>query len=296
MLAVRGVPFDSPDHLFEIKWDGIRALAGVSETGWQLWGRGGADYTARYPELAILSRLPVGTMVDGELVLWRQGRADLAALLGRHALVQPDRIRRASQSAPICYVLFDLLVLAGQSLRRQPLAQRRQRLEELLAQQREPLLVFSAGVLGTGQAFYQRVIAQGHEGVMAKRLDSRYCAGRRSPAWHKIKPVRQLPGVIIGYVPGRQGIRGLLVATLGKEGLSYAGQLSCGWSNAQAGVLQHKLTSLHRACPVVSCPHRAVWVEPKVYCRIRFLCQTAQDRLRDAVFGGLLDSGEIEGV
>lgn len=203
-----------------------------------------------------------------------------------------DRIRLASQAAPVCYVLFDLLSLAGQSLLREPLAQRRQRLEELLAQQGEPLLVFSEGVVGTGQALYQRVIAQGHEGVMAKRLDSRYCPGRRSPAWQKIKPVRQLPGVIIGYLPGREGIRGLLVATLGKEGLHYAGQLSAGWNSSQAGVLQQKLAALQRARPVVAHPHRAVWVEPRLYCRIRFLCQTAQDRLRDAVFGGLLDSAD----
>jgi ATP-dependent DNA ligase len=77
MLAIPAVPFDGEDHLFEVKWDGIRALA-ASEGGgrWRLWGRAGADYTRPYPELAVLSRLPLGTVVDGELVMLRVGRAD----------------------------------------------------------------------------------------------------------------------------------------------------------------------------------------------------------------------------
>ena len=69
MLATSGEPFDSPEYRFEIKWDGIRALAAIDATGWHLWGRDVADYTARYPELAVLQRLPRGTLVDGELVV-----------------------------------------------------------------------------------------------------------------------------------------------------------------------------------------------------------------------------------
>ena len=68
MLAVAAEPFDSPEYCFEIKYDGVRALAAVDETGWRLWGRERADYTARYPELEVLRRLPAGTLVDGELV------------------------------------------------------------------------------------------------------------------------------------------------------------------------------------------------------------------------------------
>jgi bifunctional non-homologous end joining protein LigD/DNA ligase-1 len=288
MLAVSGVPFDSPEYLFEVKWDGIRALAGVSQAGWQLWGRGGADYAGRYPELAVLRRLPAGTVVDGELVLWRDGRPDLAALLRRHPLVRPEAVRYASRHDPVGYVLFDLPSLAGRSLLGEPLARRRALLAELLGRHPEPGLVFSEGVVGAGRAFYERVVGQGQEGVMAKRLSSRYTPGRRSPAWQKIKPVRELPGVIVGYRPGRSGVRRLLVATADRDGLRYAGRLASGWSVAQAGALQQQLDRLRRARPVVCCPGRAVWVEPAVYCRVRFLGQTGHGRFRHAVFGGLL--------
>jgi hypothetical protein len=92
MLAVPAAPFDSPEYSFEYKWDGIRALAAVETAGWRLWGRKQADYTARYPELDVLRRLPAGTLVDGEMVACAaDGRPDLPALLRRHALTDPWR-------------------------------------------------------------------------------------------------------------------------------------------------------------------------------------------------------------
>src|SRR6202158_6450532 len=84
MLATAAAPFDAEDYLFEVKWDGVRALAESALGRWRLWGRTGADYTPRYPELAVLGRLPAGTVVDGELVVLHEGRADFPALLPRH--------------------------------------------------------------------------------------------------------------------------------------------------------------------------------------------------------------------
>ena len=92
MLAVAAEPFDAPEYSFEIKYDGVRALAAVDEMGWRLWGRERADYTARYPELDLVRRLPTGTLVDGELVAFdTDGRPHLRRLLRRHALSSPWR-------------------------------------------------------------------------------------------------------------------------------------------------------------------------------------------------------------
>ena len=92
MLAVPAAPFDSSAYSFEWKWDGIRALAVVETMGWRLWGRELANYTARYPELELLRRLPAGTLVDGELVTFdADGRPDLPRLLRRHGLTHPWR-------------------------------------------------------------------------------------------------------------------------------------------------------------------------------------------------------------
>jgi ATP-dependent DNA ligase len=190
MLAMPARPFDDPAYLFEIKWDGVRALAAVEEGGWRLWGRGLADYTARYPELACLRGLPAETLVDGELVVLKHGRPDLASLLRRHQLTDAWKIGNAHRWCPVRYVLFDLLYHRGRCLLREPLARRRELLTEMCAALQAPEVLFSESVIGWGKTFYQAVVAQGHEGVMAKHLAAPYRPGRRSPTWRKIKPER----------------------------------------------------------------------------------------------------------
>src|SRR5208282_1054878 len=194
-------------------------------------GRTGSDYTERYPELAMLGRLPAGTVLDGELVALRGGRADFPALLQRHQRHAGGPLGPSMQRLPIRYLVFDLLCHGGRSLLKEPLHERRARLRELLTEIHEPLLTFSDGIVGQGRDFYTRVLAQGHEGVMAKQLTSRYQPGKRSPVWKKIKPVQVLPCVIVGYRPGRERVRSLLLATVRAGILRYVGQVHRGLSS-----------------------------------------------------------------
>src|SRR2546421_6079637 len=187
MLAQTAEPFDHADYEFAVKWDGVRALAAVEPRGWRLWGRTGTDYTGRYPELAVLQCLPAGTVVDGEVVVLRKGRADFPALLRRHQRRRPLPAAWVNQDLVVSYVLFDLLVERGRSLLQEPLRQRRARLRDLLTGVTAPL-VYSDGVVGQGREFFAQVVAQGHEGVVAKHLASRYLPGKRAPSWRKIKP------------------------------------------------------------------------------------------------------------
>jgi ATP-dependent DNA ligase len=189
MLAVASAPFDSQQYSFEVKWDGIRALAGVSRSGWRLWGRQPGDYTARYPELSVARGWPAGTILDGELVAFDgAGRPDLRGLLRRHGLVDGWRLAQAPRWCPVTYVVFDLLWLRGRSLLREPLRRRREALAQLCATTALPGLLHSAGVVGPGRAFYAGALAAGQEGVVAKHLASPYRPGRRSSTWRKIKP------------------------------------------------------------------------------------------------------------
>lgn len=125
MLAVPGEPFDSPEHLFEVKWDGVRAVAAVEQGGYRVWGRDLIDYGPRYPELEVLRRLPSGTVVDGELVVLQEGRARLEAILRRHQLTGIRKIEQASRQSPVTYVVFDLVQWQGQAIFDQPLRLRR---------------------------------------------------------------------------------------------------------------------------------------------------------------------------
>ncbi|HEV3448048.1 MAG TPA: hypothetical protein VG099_25640 [Gemmataceae bacterium] len=289
MLAQAAEPFDHADYEFEVKWDGVRALGAVETRGWRLWGRTGTDYTPRYPELAVLAGLPAGTVVDGELVVLRQGRADFPALLRRHQRCRPTPA--VSQGLAVSYMLFDLLVERGRLLLQEPLGQRRARLRDLLAAVTAPALVYSDGVVGCGREFFAQAVAQGHEGIVAKHLASRYLPGKRGPAWRKLKPEGVLPCVLVGYTAGGQGVRSLLLATLRHGVLSYVGQLSRGFSDQARRTLLPRLAALHRARPVVPCPQPASWLEPVAYCRVHHQGWTCHGRLRHPVFGGWLEAG-----
>lgn len=290
MLAVRGEPFDSAEHLFEVKWNGVRALAARDTSGWRLWGRDQGDYRSRYPELAFLVRLPPGTVVDGEIVHLRDGLPDLDAILGRHQLMQPQRIRYLGQHEPVTYIVFDAVYANGRSLGGEPLDRRRAILRELVLGMPEPRWVFSEGMVGCGRAFFEEAVRQGQEGVMAKHLASRYVPGRRSSAWRKIKPARELAAVIIGYVPGRFGVRRLLVAAPKDGQLRYVATLQSGFTNAIRAQLGVQLAGKEQPRPVVPCPEHAVWVKPELCCQVRYLEWTRGGRLRGASFCRLLQA------
>src|SRR5712692_5405832 len=188
MLAKPGVPFDSHEHLFEIKWDGTRVLAFVDSNRYRLVNRHRADVTDRYPELGFFNDLPAGTILDGEVVVLRQGKPDFGLLLSRNQARASFRIQFRARILPVTYVVFDLLYERFESLLAQPLGTRRKRLEQLIQGCAHPQLVLSQGVVGSGKAFFAEICRQGLEGMMAKHLDSGYRPGRRSDAWIKIKP------------------------------------------------------------------------------------------------------------
>jgi bifunctional non-homologous end joining protein LigD len=293
MLAVRSEPFDSGEFLFEVKWNGVRALAAADAGGWRLWGRELADYRERYPELAFLRRLPPGTVLDGEVVLLRHGVPDLDALLARHPLTQGRAIQHLSQTDPVTYVVFDALYAQGRCLLGEPLYKRRAALTELVCGLAEPRLVFSEGLVGPGSVFFERAVDQGHEGVVAKHLASTYVPGRRCATWRKIKPARTLPCVIVGYVPGRHGFRRLLVAASWAGSLRYVASLHSGLTDTVREHLAKVLAARVRCQPVVDCPTGAVGVEPDLYCQVRYLEWTHAGHLRGASFLRLLEGGTI---
>src|SRR5262245_10070094 len=290
MLAVKAEPFDSPEYLFEVKWDGVRALAGRDAGGWQLWGRDLADYRLRYPELAPLAGLPAGTVLDGEIILLSGGVADLNALLARHGLAAPRTGHARGQQGPVTYVVFDAPYALGRCLFGRPLAERREVARERVRALADARVVFSEGVVGAGRAFFARVVAAGQEGVLAKHLASRYQPGRRCAAWKKFKPTGRVPAVVIGYEPGPRGVRGLHVAALCAGQLRYVACLRSGLRGPVRRRLAALLAGRVRARPAVPCPGPAVWVEPGVYCWVQGLGWTPAGRLRGARFLGLLDS------
>lgn len=188
MLAhVAAAPFDSEDHFFEIKWDGIRSLIFVESGKVRLQSREGTEITAQFPELvSSLSRLPDGVVVDGEIVVLIEENPERSKVLRRMSVRDSLRIRLLSERCPATFVAFDLLYTATKCWMPKPLIVRRARLLELIGGLDSDRVLASPAVNGCGIELYQLVQERGLEGVMAKRMDGRYLPGRRSRLWLKI--------------------------------------------------------------------------------------------------------------
>jgi bifunctional non-homologous end joining protein LigD len=291
MLARTSEPFDSDRHLFEIKWDGLRALAFVEAGAWRIRNRNGVDVTSRHPELEGLARVPTGTILDGEIVVLRDGRPDFQALQSRWNVDDPLRLAPLVRSTPVTYVVFDLPYAGGEPLLDRPLEERRARLEELVAGLGDGRLVFSDGVQGSGQAYFREAAAQGLEGVMAKRLGSRYLPGRRGDAWLKIKCRRELLCAIIGYLPEGEGdFKSLIVAAPDEGRLRCVGRVGSGIDLGERRRLMDWLRRHPRSEPLVPCDLRGRWVEPGLACRVTYHERTRSGDLRAPVFVELVET------
>ncbi|MGH2888685.1 MAG: DNA polymerase ligase N-terminal domain-containing protein, partial [Solirubrobacteraceae bacterium] len=206
MLAgAGGLPADESRWSFEVKWDGVRVIAYVRPGRLRLESRNLNEITDAYPEVrGILRDLGMREAVlDGEIVAFDDStppRPSFERLQRRMHVRSPSAIRRLATSTPVVYAIFDLLYLDGRSLMGLPYEQRRARLDELgLGGEawRVP-----ASHPGRGQALLEATEAQGLEGIVAKRLDSRYEPGRRSGGWCKIKHTRRQELVVGGWLPG----------------------------------------------------------------------------------------------
>ncbi len=163
MLAQPGTPFDSAEHLFEVKWDGMRALAYVEAGGYRIVSRHGNDITDRFPELGSLADLPAGTVLDGELVVLRDGKPSFSLLQTRAPLCCQHKIRTLARTTPATYVVFDQLFNGYLSLMDEPLSTRREVMLKTVGRADHQPLIASDGVVGPGRSFYEKV-----QGIFSK--------------------------------------------------------------------------------------------------------------------------------
>ncbi len=290
MLATLGRPFDSDEHLYEIKWDGLRCLAFVDDDGWRLRSRRDREMTPRYPELAFLEQVPTGTLLDGELVVLADGRPDFSSALSREQARDPHRIAHLAATLPVTYVVFDVLYAGFASIMGEPLAARRERLATLLEPVQDEHLVLSDGVHGAGTELFAQTVERGMEGVVAKRLASPYQPGKRTDAWIKFKARQEIQCVILGYLAEDGDLRSLALAAPDLQGaLTYVGRVGSGLGTKLRDDLLRRLESRPRSEPLVPCSEPAHWVEPGLFCTVSFTERTKTGMLRAPVFVALID-------
>jgi len=282
-------PFDSPDHLFEIKWDGIRCIALCEAERVRLQNRRHVELGDRYPELAGLGRLPSGTALDGEIVSLDDGKPSFEKLQQRMHLTDPQRITLASRRWPVTFVAFDLLYERGQPIMSDDLRTRRERLKEVFGELKDGHLVAAEYVEERGKAYFDATTKAGLEGIMAKRLDSPYLAGKRSSDWLKIKAAKTDVFDILGFV--RRGkdhiISALLLGVHDGRRWVYKGNVGTGFNeSARAGFFERLNPLPTLAAPPKDGPANATWRDTGLRCRVRFFEETSAGRLRGPVFIG----------
>lgn len=289
MLSVPHEAFDSPDYLFEIKWDGTRSLVFIEDGEYRLVNRRRIDMTDRYPEFAFMARLPAGTVLDGEVVVLQGGRPHFPLLESREQARSPLKIRTKARATPATYIVFDLLYAGFMSWMTRPLVERRLLLDALVREANNPLLVFSDAVVGQGKAFFEQACREDLEGVIAKRMNSPYLPGKRTDAWYKIKRQAQLICAIIGFLPsGKDDFRSLILATDDDGKLSCCGKVGTGFDGAMRRQLNELLWSNLRPKPIVPCKIKGKWLEPGLFCRVSFMERTSGGDLRAPAFKELI--------
>lgn len=296
-------PFDSPAHVFEVLWEGLRALAFIERGTLRLQDMWGRDITHRYPEL---SSIPPrvresGVVIDGAIVcLDAEGRPDLPSLSNRIGIDDESATARATERWPVTFQAFDLLYRERQPLLGWTLRRRKEMLGSLTRP--NATLTVPDGVTRDGIAFFEAARTHALLGIVAKELESKYVPGERSRAWLNVMARRQGEFVIGGYTfggqwhprssrPQREAFASLLIGRLRKDGrLDYCGEVSGGFQDATdllGAVLEEAAVT---TCPFAEEPavERLVfWCRPEEVATIGFAEWTNEDRLRFPVFRAL---------
>jgi bifunctional non-homologous end joining protein LigD len=293
MLATLGeAPFDNDDWLFELKWDGYRAIALIgADASVQLTSRNGNDLLAQFAELAAIGAafgsLPI--VVDGEIcVLDERGRSSFQALQTRDARPAGKRTRGA---APVTFVAFDCLYADGRDIRAEPLEARKAQLERLIIPGHG--VMYSKHVIGNGRTLYDFAVHEQLEGIIGKLRTSPY-RSTRSREWVKFKARQRQEFVIGGWTEPRGSRRyfgALLLGVYAGETLVYAGHVGSGFDAAKLRGIAEQLVAIEQpSSPFAVTPKtntKAHWVAPTLVAEIEFAEWTRDAILRQAVFIGM---------
>jgi bifunctional non-homologous end joining protein LigD len=297
MLADIGeAAFEDADWLWEPKLDGYRVMAFMDDGTLRLRSRRGLDYTDTFPALAeeLRQQLADGTILDGEVIAFVvDGKPSFNALQNRVQLKTAHELAAADRTTPVVYFAFDLPWFAGIDLREIPLRDRRRYLAQCLLPSPRVQLVHAEE---DGIALQEAALASGFEGVIGKRKDSRYQAGKRSASWLKVKPTHGADFVIGGYTKGkgsRAALGALLVGYWDEGKLRFASGVGSGFNDAALKQLQVRLEPLRARSnpfsekPVVDGP--ITWVRPELVVEVDFQQWTDDAHLRAPVFVRLRD-------
>ncbi len=273
--------FDDKQWLFEIKWDGYRAISEINDGKVLLYSRNGNSFANDYPLVAQeLKKIKHDAVLDGEIVILnKEGKSDFQKLQHYEDNTQ----------YPICYYVFDLLSLNGKSTYELPLIERKQLLKKLLPE--NPVIKYSEHITTTGKAFFEAAKQNNLEGIIAKKSDSLYHPGTRSSNWLKIKYHKSQEVIIAGFTQptgSRKYFGALVLAIPDGSKLQYVGHTGSGFTDKDLREMYHILKPLiQKKSPfdkVVKTNAAVTWVKPVLVAEIKFTEWTTDNKMRHPIF------------
>ncbi len=285
-------PPKGDEWLFEVKWDGVRAICFIDNKAVRMTSRTGHSCERQYPELSVIGHHIAAKQVvlDGEIcVLDKNGVSSFGLIQPRIAVADPNTIAHLARRTPVTLFVFDLLYLDGYDLRSVPLVERKGALASIL--QPSPVMRYSDHFVNQGEEMLQAARATGLEGILAKRATSKY-QSKRSSDWLKIKIVSQQEFIICGYTTGERDYFSSLALGLYENGkLVYVGNVGTGFDQNLLELVYRRIEPLTTAnSPFGETPQMlraATWVRPEVVCEVKFASWTEDQRLRAPVFLGV---------
>ncbi|MCZ7393414.1 MAG: non-homologous end-joining DNA ligase [Candidatus Methanoperedens sp.] len=277
-------PFSSDNWVFEVKWDGIRAISYIGEK-LSIRSRNQKELIDNFPELSELNDLTRDTVLDGEIVVMKDGKPDFQTLIQRMQNTKPGDIKYMSIKFPATYIIFDILEKDGEELVDIPLLERKRILKNSVKEGK--FVVLSLFVEETGVAYYRAALEKGLEGIMAKKKQSSYEPGKRSNNWLKIKQVKTCDCVIFGYTRGegnREKTFGALILGLyDAAGPVFIGKVGTGFSQEDMEDMKQSLDKLkveEETLPGVDMDREITWLRPAVVCEVGYQSITDDGKLR----------------
>lgn len=289
LIGATSEPFDDPDYIYELKLDGERCIAILDpEEGTQLRNKRHVLMLPKVPELADLHRqVKAPCVLDGELIVIRDGRPDFFAIQRRSLMSNRFRIELAAKHYPACFTAFDLLFERGEALAHRPLMERKARLEQVVAAENERFAL-SRYVEGNGIAFFELAKARDLEGIVAKRRGSIYRFGERTKDWIKIKHMLDDDYVVCGYIFKENHMISLVLGQFDAGGrLLYRGHVMLGVSGAPFREIAAHPRAQGPPFDPPAGNEEAIWLVPDLVCTVQYMMRTPEGGIRHPVFKGL---------
>lgn len=265
--------FDDENYLYEVKYDGIRVLVFVGNDSVVIKSRYGMDITKLFPELSCLSKIVSGKVIfDGEIIILDDGRVSFSKLQKRFHLKNKKTIDFLSKTNPVVFMCFDVLY-ENRDLINLSLLERKEILNNY---EDNEVFVKSTYVYGKGSKLFKAIKSLDMEGIVAKKIDSKYLINERSDNWIKIKNYKSDDFLILGYI-NKENVISLVLGELLKGRIVYVGKVSLGKKRS----LANKIMNMKEVKALIDIKDKdVIYVKPNVKCEVKYLERTSNGLLR----------------